>query len=78
MWPLKVENESSLKEKGIMLKNETFREMFRQSKGKKKRFYNIGLNDIEAIVDLSKVEDVNTQFLYVNVYTNKKVCLFRE
>jgi len=26
--PLKVENESSLKEKGIMLKNENFREMF--------------------------------------------------
>ncbi|ABN52397.1 MAG TPA: hypothetical protein DEF39_08945 [Hungateiclostridium thermocellum] len=76
--PLKVENESSLKEKGIMLKNENFpRNVSVSLKGRKSAFNNIGLNDIEAIVDLSKVEDVNTQFLYVNVYTNKKGVSFQ-
>jgi YbbR domain-containing protein len=70
--PLKIENESSLREKGIMIKNENFpRNVSVSLKGRKNTFNNIGLNDIEAIVDLSKVEDVNTQFLYVNVYTNK-------
>ncbi|HOM03149.1 MAG TPA: CdaR family protein [Acetivibrio sp.] len=70
--PLKIENESSLKEKGIMIKNENFpRNVSVSLKGRKNAFNNIGLNDIEAIVDLSKVEDVNTQFLYINVYTNK-------
>jgi len=37
--PLKVENESSLKEKGIMLKNENFpRNVSVSLKGRKKRF----------------------------------------
>ncbi|HHV29467.1 CdaR family protein [Acetivibrio mesophilus] len=70
--PLKVENESSLKEKGIIIKNENFpRNVSVSLKGRKNTFNNIGLNDIEAIVDLSKVEDVNTEILYVHVYTNK-------
>lgn len=76
--PLKVENEESLKEKGIIIKNENFpRNVSVSLKGRKNTFNNIGLNDVEAIVDLSKVNNVDTEFLYVDVYTNKEGVSFQ-
>lgn len=71
--PLKVENESVLKEKGIIIKNKSFpRNVSVSLKGRKSKISNIGLNDFEAILDLSKVNDTDTKLLYVEIYSNKE------
>ncbi|MFZ5985701.1 MAG: YbbR-like domain-containing protein [Bacillota bacterium] len=71
--PLKIENENVLREKGIIIKNKNFpRNVSVTIKGRKNKIGNLGVNAAEAILDLSKIDDVDTRFLYVEVYTAKE------
>lgn len=67
--PLRIENEDVLKEKDIVIKNANFpRTVTVSLKGRQDKVSRINSAEIEAVVDLDKVSDVNTSFLYVEVY----------
>ena len=67
--PLRVENEDVLKEKDIVIKNANFpRTVTISLKGRQDKVNRINSAEIEAVVDLDKVSDVTTGFLYVEVY----------
>ena len=67
--PLRVENEDILKSKDIVIKDANFPKTVTISlKGRQDKVKRINSVEIEAVVDLAKVSDVTTGFLYVEVY----------
>ncbi|WP_010248466.1 CdaR family protein [Acetivibrio cellulolyticus] len=66
---LRVENEAVLKGKNIVIKNANFPKNVTISlRGRKDKISRVNSAETEAVVDLSKVSDVTTKFLYVEVY----------
>ncbi|AUG57243.1 MAG TPA: hypothetical protein DCE02_00945 [Ruminiclostridium sp.] len=71
--PLKIENEESLKEKGFVIVNKNFpRNISVSVKGRQNKISTLDVNDIEAIIDLEKIDDVKTKSLHVDVYIHKE------
>lgn len=67
--PLRVENEDILKSKDIVIKDANFpRTVTVSLKGRQDKVKRINSSEIDAVVDLSKVSDVSTGFLYVEIY----------
>jgi YbbR domain-containing protein len=67
--PLRVENEDILKSKDIVIKDANFPKTITISlKGRQDKEKRINSAEIDAVVDLAKVKDVSTGFLYVEVY----------
>jgi len=68
--PLKIENADVLRSKGIVIKDSNFpRNVTIVLKGREDKIKRINSSEIEAVVDMSKVSDVSTGFLYVDVYS---------
>ncbi|HHX17577.1 MAG TPA: hypothetical protein GX727_01805 [Clostridium sp.] len=71
--PLKIENEESLKENGFVIVNRNFpRNISVNVKGRQNKISTLDVNDIEAKIDLEKIDDVNTKNLHVDVYIHKE------
>jgi len=67
--PLRVENENVLRSKDIVIKESNFpRNVTVSLKGREEKIKRINSSEIEAVVDLSKVNDASTGFLYVEIY----------
>lgn len=67
--PLRVENEEVLKSKDLVIKDANFpRNVTISLKGRQDKVKRINSSEIDAVVDLSKVTDVSTGFLYVEIY----------
>ena len=61
---MKIENEESLKEKGFVIVNRNFpRNISVSIKGRQNKISTLDVNDIEAIIDLEKIDDVETKSL---------------
>jgi len=67
--PLRVENEDVLKNKNILIKDANFpRTVTVSIKGRQDKVRRINSSEIDAVVDLSKISDESTGFLYVEIY----------
>lgn len=67
--PLRIENENVLRSKDIVIKESNFpRNVTVSLKGREEKIKRINSSEIEAVVDLSKVNDASTGFLYVEIY----------
>lgn len=67
--PLRVENEDMLKSKDIVIKDVNFpRTVTVSLKGREDKVKRINSSEMDAVIDLSKVSDVSTGFLYVEIY----------
>ncbi len=70
--PLNIVNEDIMKDSGIIVKERNFpKSVSVNIKGRKDKISNFSSNDAEAILDLSKVNDVDTEFLHVDVYISE-------
>ena len=71
--PLKIENEESLKENGFVIVNRNFpRNISVNIKGRQNKISTLDANDIEAKIDLEKIDDVDTKSLHIDVYIHKE------
>ncbi len=71
--PLKTEHEASLQQKGLSIKNNNLpKNVSVIVKGRKDKVSTINSNDIEASIDLSKIENIKTNVLNVGVYLNRE------
>lgn len=67
--PLRIENEDVLRSKDIVIKDSNFpRNVTISLKGREDKIKRINSYEMEAVVDFSKVSDITTGFLYVEVY----------
>jgi YbbR domain-containing protein len=66
--PLSVENEDTLKAKGIIIKDSNFpRTVSVRLKGRKNKINTVSQNDFEAILDLAKINEPDTRHLQIDV-----------
>lgn len=70
--PLRVTNENTLQDKGLLISNRNFpRTISVTVRGKKDKISSLNFNDLDAVADLSKVKDIDTTQVDVDVYLSK-------
>ena len=70
--PLKIQNENILLQKGLSIKNKNYPKNITVTiKGRKDKISTVNINDIEAILDFSKVDSISTKVLYIDAFLNK-------
>ncbi|TYQ15895.1 UNVERIFIED_CONTAM: YbbR domain-containing protein [Acetivibrio alkalicellulosi] len=71
--PLRVENEDVLRENGLIILNKNFpRNVSVSFRGRQNKMGKINDNEVEAILDLSKITSVETQNLHIEIYISKE------